>query len=304
MVSPTPVPTVRGRSLKIQQQRRTILGAAGFLAPKTLLFAAFVVIPFLYTFTLMFQMGSILGGFHFVGLYNFETLLTDGLFLQTLEHTGLFMAVTIPVVFVCSIAMGSLFTSQIRGMAAYRTMIYIPSLLSIVTSSLIWRVMLDPNVGLIYHLFNIWLNLGIPWLSVGWVAIFVISGITAWSSLGFYSIMVMAGLNALPETLFEAARIDGASPWNVFLRIKLPLLRPVLQLMLVLLFINSIQVFDIIYVMTDGGPGTSTYTVMWYIYENVFNGGSVGYAAAMGVLMLIFTLVISGLIIRSMRDSV
>jgi ABC-type sugar transport system permease subunit len=112
----------------------------------------------------------------------------------------------------------------------------------------------------------------------------------------------MAGFNDIPQSLFEAARIDGANAWHLFWRIKLPLIKNVTQVVLVLLIISSIQVFDTVFVLTSGGPGTSTYTVMWYIYQNVFGGGSVGYAAAMGVIILIITLVITAIFMRTTRS--
>jgi ABC-type sugar transport system permease subunit len=108
----------------------------------------------------------------------------------------------------------------------------------------------------------------------------------------------MPGFNDIPQSLIDAARIDGAKGWDVFARIQVPLLRPVIQLVLVLATIGTIQVFDIVFVLTEGGPGTSTYTVMWYIYQNVFQGGAVGYAAAMGVLMLVTSMILAVLYMR------
>jgi ABC-type sugar transport system permease subunit len=273
-----------------------------FLLPKGLLFCAFIVIPFLYTFVLMFQRGTILRGFHFVGLANFQTLFVDGLFLQTLEHTGLYMVVVIPLILGCSIAVGLLFSSKIPGMKYYRALIYIPSLLSVVSTSLIWKILINPDVGLLYKIFNIGLGWHIPWLSNGTVAIIFIAVVSLWNSLGFYSIIFMAGFNDIPQSLFEAARIDGANTWHLIWKIKLPLVKNVTQVVLILLTISSIQVFDTIFVLTSGGPGTSTYTVMWYIYQNVFGGGSVGYAAATGVIILILTLLITAIFMRTTRS--
>lgn len=276
--------------------------AALFLTPKTILFVAFVLIPFVYTFVLMFQAGTVLQGFRFIGLANFETIVRDRLFFQTLKNTLFYMAIIIPLVLTVPLAIALLLASNVPGIKFYRTLIYMPSLLSIVAASLIWKVMLHPDVGPLVLIFNKGLGWNVPWLSNGTFALVLVALIALWQSLGFYSIIFMAGLNDIPTSLFEAARIDGANGWNIFWRIKLPLLKTVIQLVLVLITISSVQVFDIIYVMTQGGPGTSTYTVMWYIFQNVFNNGSVGYAAAMGVVMLLLTLFIAMIYLRAIRS--
>lgn len=285
-----------------RRKKRLNWNVLAFLLPKGILFCGFVVVPFVYTFVLMFQAGTILRGFHFVGLENFQTLFDDDLFFQTLLHTGLYMLVEIPLTIIVPMVVGLLFSSMIPGIKYYRGLIYIPSLLSVVATSIIWKILIDPDVGLLYKIFNVGLRLNIPWLSNSIVAIVFIAIVSLWNSLGFYSIIFMAGFNDIPQTLSEAAQIDGANAWNVFWKIKLPLMKNVIQLVLILVTINSIQVFDVIFVMTSGGPGTSTYTVMWYIYQNVFNGGSVGYGATMGVIMLVVTLVIAVIFMRTTRS--
>lgn len=292
----------RPRLARLSRAGRRLLDAALFLGPKLVLFSAFVLVPFVYTFVLMFQMGTVLQGFRFVGLDNFRTILEDRLFFQTLRNTLLYVAVFIPLVLTVPLAVALLLASSVRGVRYYRTMIYIPSLLSIVAAGLVWKVMLHPDVGPLYRFFNVGLGWDVPWLSNGTFAIVFIAVISLWQSLGFYAIIFMAGLNDIPTSLFEAARVDGANGWNVFWAIKLPMLKPVIQLVLVLSTIYAIQVFDIIYVLTQGGPGTSTYTVMWYVYQNVFNNGSIGYAAAMGVVMLLLTLVIALVYMRGTRS--
>jgi ABC-type sugar transport system permease subunit len=252
----------------------------------------------------MFQMGTVLRGFHYVGLENFRSIVHDQLFFETLKNTLVYVVVFIPLVLTVPLAVALFLASPVRGIRYYRSLIYVPSLLSVVATGLVWKVMLNPDVGPIYRFFNVWLGWHVPWLSNGRFAIVFIAIISLWNSLGFYSIIYMAGLNDIPTSLPEAARVDGANAWRVFWGIKLPLLKPVIQLVLVLSTINAVQVFDIIFVLTQGGPGTSTYTVMWYIYQNVFSYGAVGYAAAMGVVMLLATLVVALVYLRATRSEV
>lgn len=282
-------------------RRQSNGAAAAFLAPKVLLFLAFVAVPFVYTFVLAFQRGTLLRGFTFVGLDNVRSLLGDDLFWHTMKNTALYLVVAVPLNIVAPLLVGVLISSALPGMRVYRSLIYIPSLLSIVATGLIWKVLIDPDIGPLYGFFNRMLGWDLPWLSTGTSAIVLIAVISVWSGIGFHSIIFMAGINDIPQELYEAASIDGAGPVRSFFSITLPLLKPVIQIVLVLATIASIQVFDMIYVMTQGGPGTSTYTVMWYIYQNVFGGGSVGYAATMGVVMLLVGLVISGFYMRLTR---
>lgn len=272
-----------------------------FLLPKALLFVGFVVVPFAYTFVLMFQRGTLLRGFTFAGVDNIVSLLQDSLFWLTLRNTALYLVVSVPLNIVIPLAVGVLISRDVRGMRVYRSLIYIPSLLSIAATGLIWKTLIDPDTGPLYILTNKVLGLNLPYLGNGTSALVFVAVISVWSGIGFNSIIFMAGLNDIPAELYEAAKIDGATAMRSFVDITLPLLRPVIQIVLVLVTINGIQVFDIVYVMTQGGPGTSTYTVMWYIYQNVFVGGSIGYAAAMGVFVLLLSLVISGIYFRLTR---
>lgn len=295
-------------TLEPKQRRRKPIGSLSnlrdvgiFLLPKAVLFVLFVLVPFVYTFVLMFQDGSLLGTPEFVGFDNILAVFTDGLFLETLRNTLLFMVILVPLTLTFPLAVGVLFSSQVAGLRFYRALIYLPSLLSIVATGLTWRVLVDPYNGPLSLLFSNVLGVQVPWLSNGTFAIFFIAVITMWSQLGFNAVIFMAGLNDIPTELIEAARIDGAGAWRTFWSVKLPLIRPVMQFVLILTTIASIQVFDVIFVMTEGGPGTSTYTAMWYIYQNVFNGGSIGYAATMSVILLIITLAISAFYLRSSR---
>jgi ABC-type sugar transport system permease subunit len=293
------IPVARGS--RIKRATGSALESLIFLAPKLTVFAAFVLIPFVYTFILMFQAGTLIGGFRFVGLENFETIWQDPLFFKTLRNTMLYAGLFIPLVLTAPLAVGLFLASSVRGIRYYRTLVYIPSLLSIVATGIIWKMMLHPDVGPLYRTVNDGLGWNVPWLSNGTFAMVFIVLVSLWHSIGFYSIIFMAGLNDIDTTLFEAARVDGAGDWSVFWNIKLPLLKPIFQLVLVLSTIYSIQVFDIIFVMTQGGPGTSTFTTMWYIYQNVFNYGAIGYAAAMGVVMLVGTLAIAVVYMRATR---
>lgn len=275
------------------QARAEFISALAFLTPKFGLFCAFVVAPFLYTFYLMLFQGGLIGKSRFVGLGNFAALANDALLRSTIGNTLLFMVINIPVTVGLALGVGVLLARNVKLRGVYRSLIYVPSLLSVSATGLVWKIMLDRDAGPIYGVFKTYLGLELNYLQSGTVAIAAVALISAWSAVGFYSLIFLAGLNGIPQELYEAGKVDGISPRGAFWHITLPLLKPVTQLVLILASINAIQVFDIIFVLTQGGPGTSTYTVMWYIYKSVFGGGSVGYAATMSVAVMAFSILLA-----------
>lgn len=272
---------------------RGLLTALPFIGLKTILFATFIVVPFFYTIVLTFQRGNLLAGMRWTGIDNYLTIFSDTLFWGSLRNTLFYLVVSVPTTLIVSCAVGLLLASRIRGMKVHRSLIYTPALLSIVGTGLIWKVMVDPEQGPLALFFSKVLGINVPWTTNGTVAILFVGLITVWSACGLYSLIFMAGFNSVPEEVLEAARIDGASRWQVLTQIKLPLITPVMQVVLVLMTIGAIQVFDLIFVITKGGPGTATYTAMWYVYQQAFNGGSIAYAATMSVVLLLITLAIS-----------
>lgn len=289
----------RGRPAARRSRRRLreLAAASPFLAGKLAVFGIFVLFPFAYTIYLTFQRGSLLSGLHYAGLENYRTILDDQLFRETLRNTLFFMVVLIPMTLVVSIAVGLLLSSRVRGMGFYRALIYLPSLLSIVVAGLVWKMLIDGQTGPLQKFTVNVLHLHVDWLTDANTAIVFLSVVTLWTSLGFYSLIFMSAFNNVDSELLDAARVDGANAWQLLLRIKLPLIRPVMQLVLVLVTINAVQLFDLIFVMTQGGPGTATYTAMWYVYQNAFNGGSVPYAATMSLVLLLITAVIAAVFI-------
>lgn len=277
--------------------RAEFLSALFLLTPKVGLFAAFVVVPFAYTFYLMLFQGNLIGRMRFVGLGNFVALLDDGLLRVTIANTLLFILINVPVTTILGLLFAVLMARNVRGRAIYRAVIYVPSLLSVAATGLVWKLMLDRDTGPIFRLFSDVFGIELNYLQSGPVAITAVALISAWSSVGFFGLIFLAGINGIPRDLYEAATLDGSTPLQSFWHITLPLLKPILQLVLVLTSIGAIQVFDIIFVLTQGGPGTATYTVMWYIYRNVFGGGSVGYAATIGVAVMLFSILFAGIVI-------
>lgn len=290
-----PVPSPQPRPARSWLGRAAELSAAApFLGIKAVLFAIFVVVPFVMTIVLTFQRGNFFRGFEWVALDNYQSIVSDALFWRSLGNTMLLAVITVPAATILSCLVGLILTARVRGIGIYRALIYMPSLLSVVATGIVWKAMIAPGVGPLDRLVRSVFEVRLGWLTESTTAFIFVALVTVWSWIGFYALIFMAGFNGIPEELIEAAQLDGARGWQILWHVKLPLIRNVAQVVIVLATISSVQIFDLVYVMTRGGPGTSTYTAMWYVYQQAFGGGgSIPYAATMSVVLLVITLALS-----------
>ncbi len=270
------------------------LSAYILLIPTILPLVFFVGVPIvggLYLSLTNFQ--PLTGKAHFIGLANFEALFDDRLFHITLANTVVFTLLFVPLTLVLGLASALLLERTFRGVGLVRLAFYLPTLTTGVVVAFMTALVLQPNTG--------WLNvglraLGLPqllWMSEPDKAMFVLVGAAVWRSFGWAMIIYLAGLTAIPDELYEAARIDGAGRWQLIRHITLPLLRPVTLTVVVLLTIFSLQVFDIVAVLAEKWlPLESVTTMVHQIYLNAFKFNDGGFAAAMaGVLFVMIAAV-------------
>ena len=263
-----------------------------FIAPYVVLFLVFRIGPAIAGMVLSFGSYSISGTTHWVGLSNFHALFTDGLFYTALRVTLVYTVIAVPLTVVISLGMALLCVRSIRGIKVYRALYFLPVITSLVTSSVIWQWIYSSN-GPANWFFGL-LRFGpVPWLSSNKMVLPSLSLMTVWTRFGFDMLILMAGLLAIPKEHDEAAMIDGASAWQRFWHVTLPQLKPALFFVVVLELIGSFQVFDVIYVMTGGGPGDASYSLVYLIYDQGFNFFNFGYASAAGVVLFAITLVVS-----------
>jgi multiple sugar transport system permease protein len=226
---------------------------------------------------------------HFRGLSNYTTLFTDDpLFLVTLRNTIVFTVGSIVLTIAMGLALALLANQPIRGIGIFRAAFFTPVVTNVVAVGFVWFWLYQPSDGLLDGLLGLVHVDGPAWLASNRWAMFAVIIVAVWQGVGYPMVILLSGLQNIPTELYEAATVDGASAWTRFWRITLPLLTPQLFFLLIMQFITSFQVFGIIYVMTHGGPGTSTSVFIYQIYEAAFAYGKLGYAAAMGwVLFLI-----------------
>jgi multiple sugar transport system permease protein len=267
--------------------------AALFIAPSLIPMLAFTVGPMLASFGISFTNWSLLAPAHWVGLDNYRTLWSDAEFRSALGHTLVFIAGYLPLVLASGLGVALALNQRIRGLALFRTIYFLPVVTSWVVVALIWKWLLNPQTGVVDYLLGL---VGIQgpgwWVDPHWAMPSIILA-SAWKDIGFVMIILLAGLQAIPDDYYEAASLDGAGRFALFRYITLPLLSPALFFVVVISLINNFQVFDQVWVMTQGGPAGSTSVVMERIVKNAFSFGKMGYASAMSWVLFAIILTIT-----------
>ncbi len=266
-----------------------------FILPFGILYTLFTILPIFQTFYISLHRWEIMGtNIRYIGLRNFERLLTrDTQFQQAFEQTVLFVALTIPIIFV-GLLLALLLNRPIKGIGIFRTIFYLPNIMAVTVIGLIWaRVFASSDRGLINAMLKN-LNMDIiPFLDQGDLATLVVAFTTLWWTVGFSMLIFLAGLQDISQSLYDAAKVDGANHWGQFRHITLPGLRRPFAFLSVLQVIASFQIFGQVDVMTGGGPAGNTRTIVYNIWETTFLYFQVGYGAAMAVIMFAVLLVIS-----------
>ncbi len=285
---------------KVQQTVTAFL----FILPFGVLYAIFTILPIFQTFYISLHKWEIMGtNIRYIGLKNFERLLTrDTQFQQAFEQTILFVALTIPIIFV-GLCFALMLNRPVKGIGIFRTIFYLPNIMAVTVIGLIWaRVFASSDRGLINAVLeNIGLEI-IPFLDQGDLATLVVSFTTLWWTVGFSMLIFLAGLQDIPQSLYDAAKVDGANRRRQFLHITLPGLRRPFAFLCILQVIASFQIFGQVDVMTGGGPAGNTRTIVYNIFETTFLYFQVGYGTAMAVIMFAVLLVISLIQLVAFRD--
>jgi multiple sugar transport system permease protein len=287
-VAAAPVGTTRRRRRRPSWDR----SAPAFVGPAFLLAAAFLLLPmalaFFYSFT---KIASLSGETTFIGLENYRTMFTDPTFYRSLVNTAVFTVLTVPVGLAIGLALAVLFNSVLPARKLFRTIVYLPLVISGVAVGLIGTFLYNETVGVLDKILVLVGLPSVPWQSNGAGAFLSIVLITLWIRVGFNMIIYLAGLQAVPVELQESAQVEGASAWQRFRFITVPLLGPSTFFLLVMNVIYSFQVFDTVYVLTNGGPGSATEVLGTYAYKTAFGATrDQGYGAAIGVVIFFLTL--------------
>lgn len=259
-----------------------------FMAPALLVMGTFVLLPILYAIFLSVQKVQLLGGiaYEFVGLRNFARLLADDRVWIALQNTVKYVAIVVPAQTLLALGLAVTLNAGIRGQSAWRILFFLPTITSSAVLTLIFMWIYNAN-GLLNHFLSL---LGLPtynWLGDPAVALQGIMIMNIWSTAPFFMVIYLAALQEIPQSMYEAATLDGATGWQQFRFITLPLLKPVTFFVMTMGVIGTFQLFDQSYIFSggSGGPNNATLTVVLLIYQYVFRDLQMGYAAAMAFLL-------------------
>lgn len=277
-----------------------------FLLPYVTVFVLFRLGPGLAGLFTSLTKWQIIGAPQFIGIDNYSTLFQDKMFFTALKNTLYFLALSAPTMIVLGLAFAILLNQPLKGKVLARTVIFAPYVIMSTVVGIIWNWIYDNNVGLLNYVLHFFGIAKVAWLTDAGMAIIAIAITTVWWLVGYNMILFLAGLQEIPEELYEAAFVDGAGSWRRFTSITLPLLQPTMFVVVMMTVINCVQVFDQVYVMTGGGPGTSTLTIVQYLYFQAFQNFNLGYGSAIGVivfLVLVVFAIIQGMAMRAKKEA-
>jgi ABC-type sugar transport system permease subunit len=293
-------PTTGGRE---RAERRL-----GYLlvAPVVILLLAVTAYPLVYNLWNSFHSVnlSVAGEGHpFVGVKNYTKMFGSSEWVSALGRTAAFTAVSVALETIAALGLALMLHRSFRGRGFLRAAILVPWAVPTVVSATLWKTMFDPRVGFVDYLLG---GLHLPgahttWLAGIWTSWAAVLVADAWKNVPFIAIILLAGLQVIPNEVYEAARIDGANAWQSFTRMTLPLLKPALAVALIFRTLQAFLVFDVIYIMTGGGPGVSTQTLAFLNWQTFLVGTDFGYGGAISVMLVVMALAIAAVYVRVLR---
>lgn len=260
-----------------------------FVLPAFVGILVFIIIPVICSFGLSFTEWDLINLITFTGLNNYKEIFTEPLFFKILINTFVFaistsvLGVIIPLILAC------ILNSKIRGSEFFKTAYFLPFITPMIVIGIVWQWIFDPNIGLLANV----LNLHINWLYDTNYAMPALIIVTVWKLIGYNMIIFLSSLSGISNSMFEAAKIDGANSFQTFINVTVPLMAPSIFFVVIITAISSFQVFDLIYLMTQGGPLDSTNVLVYAIYKNAFEYFNVGKASAIAYVLFFIILVLT-----------
>jgi raffinose/stachyose/melibiose transport system permease protein len=280
-----------GRRGRPRSSGRKRLEITLFLTPAVLLYLGFVVVPMVMA---LFYSGFKWNGLepldNFIGLDNYRRALSDPVFRGAIWHNLLFILLSLAIQLPIGLGLALLVKRKLRGRGLLRTILFAPYVLSEVVTAVSWQLILQPDGPADVLLRNLGLGRYVQlWLADGNLVIYTLFVVITWKYIGFAIILFLAGLQGVPQELSEAAAIDGAGPWQITRHVTLPLLGPTIRIWIFLSIIGSLQLFDLIWIMTLGGPANASNTMVSYIIQRGFQRSQFGYGSAVAVILFVIS---------------
>lgn len=260
-----------------------------FILPAILGTFIFIIIPVICSLGLSFTKWDLLNPIQFVGLENYKAIFSDKLFYKILTNTIVFALSTSVLGVIIPLILADILNNKIRGSEFFKTAYFLPFITPMIVIGIVWQWIFDPNIGVL----NTILNLNIKWLYDTNFAMPALIIVSVWKLIGYNMIIFLSGLSGISQSVFEAAKIDGANSFQVFKHITIPMLSPTIFFVVIITAISSFQVFDLVYLMTQGGPLDSTNVLVYAIYKNAFEYFNAGRASAIAYVLFFIILVLT-----------
>lgn len=260
-----------------------------FILPALVGTLIFIIIPVICSFGLSFAKWDLLNPIQFVGLANYREIFSEALFYKILLNTVVFALATSVLGVIIPLVLACILNSKIRGAEFYKTAYFLPFITPMIVIGVVWEWIFDPNIGLLNHV----LHLHINWLYDTHFAMPALIIVSVWKLIGYNMVIFLSSLSGISQSMFEAAKIDGANALQTFKNVTVPLLSPTIFFVVIITAISSFQVFDLIYLMTQGGPLNSTNVLVYAIYQNAFEYFNVGKASAIAYVLFVIILVLT-----------
>lgn len=291
------------RKMGVLERRNTLI-AYSFLAPNFIGFVVFTLIPVIFSFALAFMDWGGGAKVTFVGLDNFRYIFKDFSFSKsnlgiTLKNTVFYTAMTVPLTLLCSLGLAMILNKAVKGAKFFRAVFFFPYVASLVAICVCWNFLLM-KTGPVNQILNaLGFTMKKSWTSSRDLAIWAIIIVSIWRNAGYYMVMYLAGLQGVPGELYEAATIDGANAWQKFTYVTMPMLTPTTFFNSIMMVISCFKIYDVVAIMTQGGPGRSTKMLVTYIFELSFGGEGIatsaqyGVASAVSMVLLAIVLIVT-----------
>lgn len=263
--------------------------ALTFIFPAMLGTLIFIILPIFCSFGLSFSKWDLLNDIYFVGFDNYTSIFHDKLFYKILLNTVVFAVATSVFGVIIPLILAAVLNSKIRGSEFYKTAYFLPFITPMVVIGIIWAWIFDPNIGFLNQVLHIHIN----WLYDSTFAMPALIIVSVWKLIGYNMIIFLSSFSSISQSLFEAAKIDGANAIKTFIYVTIPLLSPTIFFVVIITAISSFQVFDLIYLMTQGGPFNSTNVLVYEIYKNAFEYFNVGKASAIAYILFVIILILT-----------
>ncbi len=260
-----------------------------FVLPAFIGTLIFIVIPIICSFSLSFTNWDLLNDIEFVGLQNYKEIFSEKEFLQILINTVVYALSTTFFAVIIPLIIASILNNKIKGAELFKTVYFLPFITPAIVIAIVWSWIFDPNIGLINTIFKT----NLTWLFDTHLAMPVLILISVWKLIGYNVILFLTGFTTINENIYEAARIDGASEKEIFKDITLPLLKPTIYFVTLITAISSFQVFDLIYVLTSGGPNDATNVLVYSIYKYAFEYFDIGKSCALAYILFFIIFILA-----------